>query len=147
MKNGLAHLSAEVRFARDKSGEQSDKPIYHAVERARRRTVQDHRSGDRENFRSNAEDKALVFRIDRAGCHRIGKAGDRNERARARKGRDTVENSDPREQYGDENQRDRGEGSAVLVGQKAGIYVFQYLRQNADCPSGYESEQAVFQHR
>lgn len=89
----------------------------------------------------------IVFRIDRAGCHRIGKAGDRNERARARKGRDAVENSDPREQYGDENQRDRCEGSAVLVGQKAGIYVFQYLRQNADRPSGYESEQAVFQHR
>ena len=61
MKNGLAHLSEAVRFARDKSGEQSDQPIYHAVERARRRTVQDHRSGDRENFRSNAEDKALCL--------------------------------------------------------------------------------------
>ena len=61
MKNGLPHLSAAVRLARDKSGEQSDQPIYHAVERARRRTVQDHRSGDRENFRSNAEDKALCL--------------------------------------------------------------------------------------
>ena len=61
MKNGLAHLSAVVRLAWDQSGEQSDQPIYHSVERARRRTVQDHRSGDRENFRSDAEDKALCL--------------------------------------------------------------------------------------
>ena len=68
MKNGLAHLSAAVRFARDKSGEQSDQPIYHAVERARRRTIQDHRSGDRENFSTDAEDKALCCCQYRTQC-------------------------------------------------------------------------------
>lgn len=66
----------------------SPQPIEKAEQPACKDTVQNDRSGDGENFRTDAEDLSFFFIFNRRSCNRVGKAGDRDERTAAGKGDD-----------------------------------------------------------
>ena len=67
---------------------QRSQTIEKAEQPACKDTVQNDRSGDGENFRTDAEDLSFFFIFNRRSCNRVGKAGDRDERTAAGKGDD-----------------------------------------------------------
>lgn len=70
--------------------EQCCYPINNPIHYTCHRTVDNDGAGDLEHFRADAEDKPLAFEFDGGGGDRVGKAGDRHQRAGAGVLGDTV---------------------------------------------------------
>ena len=54
-------------------------PIYNSKRPARHNSIQDHRSGNRENLTANTKNLALLLIFNRRCSNRVGKAGNRNK--------------------------------------------------------------------
>lgn len=75
MSNGfLAHLSNTFLVSH-----QCPYPIYNSKRPARHNSIQDHRSGNRENLTANTKNLALLLIFNRRCSNRVGKAGNRNK--------------------------------------------------------------------
>ena len=90
-------------------------PQDHAVDGAAEDAVEDDGAGDGEDLGADAEDEAFGFGVDGGGDDRVCKAGDGDERARARVFCDVIKHADAREQRCEEDQRDRDERIAVVL--------------------------------
>lgn len=121
-------------------------PQNHAVDGAGEDTVQDDGAGDGEDLRADTEDEPLGFGINGGGDDRVCKAGDRDERARARVLCDVVKHADACEQSREENQRDRHERVAVVlvVACDVLIQIKEQLPEHADAAAEHKGETAVF---
>ena len=84
-----------------------------AVKHRGRDAENEHRAGNDEHFCAETGHKALAFEFQRGGDHRVCKAGDRHERARARVLCDVVIHAEGGQRRGEKNQRDGNKGARV----------------------------------
>ena len=67
---------------------ESDHPVDQAKDPGGKDSIEDDRTCDRKDFRTNTENLSFFFIFNRRSCNRVGKAGDRDERTAAGKGDD-----------------------------------------------------------
>jgi hypothetical protein len=122
--------------------------VDHTVERSRKNRIENDRARDNKDLCADPKDQPLALVINGGGNHRVGKAGNGDERACAGNSGDAVKNADPGKDGGKENERYRNERARrFFVKTEPRKKSEKELTKTAEKPPDKKCEDAIFQNR